>query len=108
MICSLQLQIGLLINKSISEFLDDLCIISEVVEKTNSVENKINLLQSTCLSDYILVFSKNVDILPKKDIHPTQRVVKATRLFDTQESLLILINLPLIEIFVDHFILLTV
>jgi hypothetical protein len=108
LICSLQLRIGLFIDKSVSEFFDNLRIISKVVEKTNSIENKVHLLQSTCLSDNILVLSEHVDVMPKKDVHPTQRVIKATRLFDTQESLLIVVNLSLIEILVDHFDLFTV
>lgn len=66
------------------------------------------MLQSTCLSDDILVLSEHVDVLPKKDVHPTQRVINATRPFDTQESLLILENLSLVKILVDHFTLFTV
>ena len=78
------------------------------MKKTNSIENKVHLLQSTCLSNDILVLSEHVDVLPKQDVHPTQRVIKATRLFDTQESLLIVVNLSLVKILVDHFDLFTV
>ena len=72
------------------------------MEKRDPINDEVELLNCTSLLDQVCPFSKLVDILPKQEIHSTERVEKTECFLNSQELGAILVELPLIEEIVAH------
>jgi 5,10-methylene-tetrahydrofolate dehydrogenase/methenyl tetrahydrofolate cyclohydrolase len=73
------------------------------MEKTDSINHNVAIVERARAFDKISILSKEIDVSPENQIHSTQGVEKATCFLNSQEFHSILVDFPLVEKICDHF-----
>ena len=66
------------------------------MEKRNSIDHQVTLVQSTSLLNKLWFLSEHIDILPQQKIHSTLRVIQATGSLNSQKLLVVVRNFTLV------------
>lgn len=76
-ICAKELVILLHIVVSHVDLLDQVGVVRKVMEQSGSINDKVALSQRASLLDELWLLPKNVNVLPKHDVHSAQRIIEA-------------------------------
>ena len=84
------------------DLLDDVWIVSEVMEQRNSINHNVELLNGTCFLDQLCLLTEEVHVFPHQEIHSIQRIEKAVSFFNSKNLWVVFIHLPLVVELYNH------
>ena len=72
------------------------------MEKRNSIDHQVALVQSTSLLNKLWFLSKHIDVLPQQKIHSTLRIIQTTGSLNSQELLVVVRDFTLVVEVENH------